>query len=184
MKKAFVNRSDVFALIGALWFGATTRAQSARTEQSLSITVQVLDARNGKPLKNQHVLVFAGPSSDAVKTHAQHTGLVTDEAGIATLTVNPSETRWLQVFADGSAPCSPNPNQSSFSVSEIMSKGLVTPSCSSLIRAAPPGHLIVFARPTGFMEKNEAVGMAVLPLYKRQSSWDYFRCFLGSTRFR
>ena len=154
MKKAFVNRSGVLVLIGALWFGATTRAQYAGTEESLNITVQVLDGRNGKPLKNQHVLVFTGPSSDAVKTHAQHTGLVTNEAGIGTLMVNPSETRWLQVFADGSVTCHPNPNQGSFSVSEIMSKGLVTPnSCSSLVRAAPPGHLIVFARPAGFMEK-------------------------------
>jgi hypothetical protein len=144
-KKVFVDRSGVPVLIGVLWFGAISAAQSSATEQSLKITVQVLDGRNGKPPKNQHVMVFTGSSSDAVKTHAQHTELVTNEAGLGIAVVTPFETRWLQVFAEGNVPCNPNPNQSSFSVGEIMSSGLVAPnSCRSLARVALPGHLIVF----------------------------------------
>jgi len=143
----------VCSLVSMLLFGVAVRAQDARMGQPLNIRVQVLDGGNGKPLKGQHLLVFTGMSSDAVKTHAQHTGLVTDKAGIGTLMVYPSETRWLQVFADGRVLCYQNPNQKSFSVSEIMSKGLVTPnSCGALVLEASPGHLIIFARPAGFME--------------------------------
>ena len=127
---------------------------AAAVAQSINITVQVLDGRNGKPLADQHVLVFTGLSSDAVKTHAQHTGVTTAKDGMGTLTIYPAETQWLQVFADGRIPCFPNPNQASFSVSEIMSKGLVTPNnCSALVKEATPGHFVVFARPAGFMEK-------------------------------
>ncbi len=40
---------------------------SAATAQSMNITVQVFDGRNGKPLPDQHVQVFTGISSYAVK---------------------------------------------------------------------------------------------------------------------
>jgi hypothetical protein len=142
------------SLIGVLLLGSTLKAQNAGMEQPLNITVQVFDGRNGKPLKDQHVLVFTGMSSSAVKSHAQHTGVTTDKDGVGTLTIYPGETQWLQVFTDGHVPCFPNPNQASFSVSDIMSKGLVTPNnCSALVKEATPGHLVVFARPAGFMEK-------------------------------
>ena len=135
-------------------FSATLKAQNAAMAKTLDIVVQVLDGRNGKPLADQHVLVFTGISSDAVKTHAQHTGLTTDKDGIGTLTIYPGETQWLQVFMDGRIPCFPNPNQSSFGVSDIVSKGLVTPNnCSALVREPSPGHFIIFARPAHFMEK-------------------------------
>jgi hypothetical protein len=137
-----------------LLLGATLEAQNAGLEQPLNIAVQVLDGRNGKPLKDQRLLVFTGTSSRAVKSHAQHTGLITDKDGMGTLMVYPSEPQWLQMFADGNVLCFPNPNQTTFSVNEIMSEGLVTPNtCSALVKLATPGHLIVFARPAGFMEK-------------------------------
>lgn len=153
---AIVNRLclGMCSLIGVFLFNATLKAQNAGMAKTLDIMVQVLDGRNGKPLANQHVLVFTGMSSDAVKTHAQHTGVTTDKNGIGTLTIYPTETQWLQVFADGRIPCFPNPNQASFSVSDIMSKGLVTQNnCSALVCEPSPGHFIIFARPAHFMEK-------------------------------
>src|ERR1700679_3835493 len=123
---AIVNRLGIYALTGALFFSPSMKAQRI-TDKTLDITVQVLDGRNGKPLADQHVLVFTGLSADAVKTHAQHTGTTTDKDGMGTLTIYPGETQWLQVFTDGRIPCFPNPNQASFSVGDIMSKGLVTP---------------------------------------------------------
>jgi len=129
-------------------------AQNPARENTLDITVQVLDGRNGKPLADQHVLVFTGMSSNAVKTHAAHTGLTTDKDGVGMLTIYPAETQWLQVFADGRVVCYPDPNQSSFSVETIMSKGLATPNnCSALVREPTPGHFIVFARLASFREK-------------------------------
>ena len=142
------------SLIGVLLLGSTLKAQNAGMEKTLDITVQVLDGRNGKPLKDQHVLVFTGMSSSAVKSHAQHTGVTTDKDGVATLMVYPSETQWLQVFTDGRIPCFADPNQASFSVSEIMSKGLVTPNdCSNQVQQGSPGHFVIYARPAHFMEK-------------------------------
>ncbi|MES2222220.1 MAG: hypothetical protein V4587_14795 [Acidobacteriota bacterium] len=149
-----MNRLDMCALAGVLLFGVTIKAQNTGMEKTLDITVQVLDGRNGKPLADQHVLVFTGTSSGAVKSHAEHTGLTTGKDGVGTLTIFPSETQWLQVFTDGRIPCFADPNQASFSVSEIMSKGLVTPNnCSKLMREPSPGHFIIFARPAHFMEK-------------------------------
>ncbi len=141
-------------LIGVLLLGSALKAENAGMEESLKITVQVFDGRSGKPLKDQHVLVFTGLSSNAVKSHAQHTGVTTDKDGVGMLMIYPSETQWLQVFTDGRVPCFPDPNQASFSVNEITSKGLVTPNnCSAFTKEATPGHFVVFARPAGFMEK-------------------------------
>lgn len=150
-----VNRyAGVCFLAGVFLSGGAAVSQNPGTPKTLDIMVQILDGRNGKPLADQHVLVFAGPSSDAVKTHAQHTGLTPDKDGMGTLTIYPAETQWLQVFADGRIPCFPKPNQSSFSVSDIMSKGLVTPNdCSAQVREPSPGHFVIFARPAHFMEK-------------------------------
>lgn len=150
-----VNRyAGVGFLAGVFLAGGAAVSQNPGTSKTLDIMVQVLDGRNGKPLADQHVLVFTGPSSDAVKTHAQHTGVTTDKDGMGTLTIYPAETHWLQVFADGRIPCFPNPNQASFSVSDIMSKGLVTPNdCSAQVHESSPGHFVIFARPAHFMEK-------------------------------
>ena len=73
---------------------------------------------------------------------------------MGTITIYPGETRRLQVFTDGRIPCFPNPNQASFSVSDIMSKGLVTPNdCSAEVQQASPGHFVIYVRPAHFMEK-------------------------------
>jgi hypothetical protein len=134
--------------------GVFLLSTSAAVAQTMNITVQVLDGRNAKPLADQHVLVFTGLSSDAVKTHAQHTGVTTDKNGLGTLTIYPGETQWLQVFTDGRIPCFPNPNQASFSVNDIMSRGLVTPNdCSTQVHESSPGHFVIFVRPAHLMEK-------------------------------
>lgn len=66
-----MNRVSIYALVAALLCSTMMKAQ---TDKMLDITVQVLDGRNGKPMADQHVLVFTGLSADAVKIHAQHTG--------------------------------------------------------------------------------------------------------------
>lgn len=141
-------------LVGVFMFSYVISAPAGGLEQPLNISVQALDGRNGKPLANQHLLVFTGASVDAVKSHAEHTGLTTDKNGLGTLTIYPSETQWIQVWADGRILCQDNPNQNSFSVATIMSKGLATPNtCGALTREPIPGQFIVFARPTHFKEK-------------------------------
>jgi hypothetical protein len=128
--------------------------QRGTMEKTMDIVVQALDGRNGKPLANPHLLVFTGASSDVVKSHTEHTGLTTDKDGVGTLKIYPSQTQWIEVWADGRVLCQSDPNNSSFSVATIMSKGLPTPNtCSGVTREATPGHFIVFARPAHLTEK-------------------------------
>lgn len=141
-------------LAGLLFWGSVVMGQNGAFAKSKEIVVQALDGRNGKPLANQHLLVFTGISGDAVKSHAEHTGLTTDKSGLATLTIYPSETQWIQVWADGRVLCQQDPNQNTFSVATITSKGLAAPNtCSALVRESTPGQFIIFARPAHFKEK-------------------------------
>ncbi len=80
--------------------------------------------------------------------------MTTDKSGIGTLTIHPTESQWLRVFPDSRVPCFPNPNQASFSVSEIVSKGLVTPNnCSAQVQQASPRRFVIYARPAHLVEK-------------------------------
>lgn len=151
-----INRLNLGAcfLVGLLLFSNVVFAQAGGLEQPVNISVQALDGRSGKPLANQHLLVFTGASVNVVKSHAEHTGLTTDKDGLGTLTIYPSKTHWIQVWADGRILCQNNPNQDSFSVATIMSKGLATPNtCGTLATETTPGHFIVFARSAHFKEK-------------------------------
>ena len=109
---------------------------------------------NGKPLAHQRLLVFTGISREAVKTHAAHLELTTDEEGVATLSLDPAKTRWVQPSPDGRMLCQKDPNQGSFSIATIMSAGLATPNtCSSLVRESAPGRFIIFARQPTLTER-------------------------------
>jgi hypothetical protein len=122
--------------------------------QNRQIVVQAVDGRSGKPLANQRLLVFGGDSARAVRRQEEQYVVVTDNGGLATLTLTP-ETQWLQVWIDWHVLClSEPPNSKSFPVADIMATGLNTPNtCSSVSQKATPGHLVVFARPMHFWEK-------------------------------
>jgi len=121
--------------------------------QDKQIVVQAVDARNGKPIANQHMLVFGGDSPEAVRQHKSRYELTTDKDGVATLTLGPG-TQWLQVWMDWHVLCQSEPNSKSFPVSDILSSGMSTPNtCSAVSEKAVPGHLVVFARPAHFWEK-------------------------------
>ena len=156
MSGAIQNRLAVGLCFAAAVFssGSLSNAQTESVLARVNIAKQVLDGRNGKPIPNQRVLIFVGWSSEAAKSHAEHTDLTADKDGLGTLRVHQNQTKWIQVWADGRVLCYPDPDQSSFSVDTIMSTGIVTPnSCSGVTKDPAPGHLIIFARPAGFMEK-------------------------------
>jgi hypothetical protein len=144
----------VLALFSVLLYDKAGDAQNALAVKRLEITVQTIDGRNGKPLAHQHLLIFTGMSSDDVKTHAAHVELTTGKEGMGTLSLDSSKAHWLQPWADDRTLCQQVPNQNSFSVDEIMSKGLATPNtCSSFVKESAPGRFIIFARPATLMEK-------------------------------
>ena len=141
------HRFTLITLAGILLLSEAIYAQDAIVVKKLKIVVQTLDGRNGKPLAHQRLLIFTGISSEAVKTHAAYVELMTDEEGVATLSLDPAKTRWVQPWPDGRTLCQKDPNQGSFSIATILSAGLATPNtCSSLVRESAPGRFIIFAR--------------------------------------
>lgn len=156
MSSLIRNRLTVAAcfLAAVLSSSSLSKAQTDGVPKNVDIAVQMLDGRNGKPIPNQRILVFVGGSSDAAKSHAEHTDLTTDKDGRGTLRVYPNQTQSIQVWADGRVLCYPDPNQRSFGIDTIVSIGIVTPnSCSGVMKDPAPGHLIIFVRPARFMEK-------------------------------
>ena len=141
------RKKGLCLLLGLIGIGTAAMGQDKQ------IVVQAVDARNGKPITNQHVLVFGGDSPEAVRQHKSQYELMTDKDGLATLTLVPG-TQWLQVWMDWHVLCQSEPNSKSFPVRDILDSGLSTPNtCSSVSEKAAPGHLVVFARPERFWEK-------------------------------
>ena len=140
-------RMCVYALLVLMGAG------QAATAGNNQIVVQAVDGRTGKPIENQHLLLFGGKSEEAAKQHKQHYELVTGRDGSATLSLAP-ETQWLQVWMDWHVLCQSEPKSKAFPVREILVSGLSTPNtCGSASEKARPGHLVVFARPAHFWEK-------------------------------
>lgn len=141
-------RLGAYALL--LLMGAGVSPSSAVTGNA-KIVVSAVDGRTGRPLTNQHVLLFGGPSVEAAREQQQHYELLTDSEGKATLALGP-ETQWIQVWVDWHVLCVPkNPV---FSVADILSLGVKAPNtCGSTSERATPGRLVVFARPEHFWEK-------------------------------
>src|SRR5580698_999450 len=128
------RKKGLFLLLGLIGIG------TAATGQEKQIVVQAVDARNGKPIANQHMLVFGGDSQETVKQHKSQYELTTDKDGLATLTLVPG-TQWLQVWMDWHVLCQSEPNGKSFPVRDILDSGLSTPNtCSSASEKAAPGH--------------------------------------------
>lgn len=140
-------RNKLCLLVCLVGIGAAAMAQDKQ------IVVQAVDGRNGKPLANQHLLVFGGDSSESVRQHKKQYEVVTDKHGSATLMLVPG-TQWLQVWMDWHVLCQKEPNSKNFSVADIFASGVSAPNtCSSASQKAMPGHLVVFARPAHFWEK-------------------------------
>ena len=129
-------------------------AQGAAAGQDTRIVIRAVDGRNGKPLGSQRLLVFAGGSPEVAKQHNNEFELSTDKDGVATITGMPGTVRWIQVWMDWHILCQSDPNNKSFSVAEILARGLSTPnSCGSVAQDSKPGELVVFARPAHWWEK-------------------------------
>jgi len=122
--------------------------------QDAHVVLRILDGRNGKPLVNQRLLVFAGKTLEAVRQHENKFELVTGKNGMADLRIPSPEIKQIQVWVDFRVLCQSKPNTRSFSIAKILSKGVSTPNECGPQRVQPaPGQFIVFARPSHFWEK-------------------------------
>ena len=122
--------------------------------QESRIMIQVINGKNGTPVRDRHLLVFGGETPEDVRQHQNIFNLITDANGLASLAVPSTKIHWIQVSVDKLVLCQSGPNLNSFSVNEIMSAGLQTPNtCSSLTRKDVPGNFIVFSRSPTFFER-------------------------------
>jgi hypothetical protein len=119
-----------------------------------TIHIKALNGKNGKPIKYNHLLIFAGGTADVMRQHGQQFDLLTDQLGDAELTLNPDSLKFLQVWVDGMTICQSHPNSTSLSVEQVLAKGLLAPNeCGKLSMSSAPGQLLVFARPATLREK-------------------------------
>jgi len=135
-------------IIGAVILGVGFKAMP----QDNRIIIHVIDGRNGKPVQNEHILIFQGASAQDIRELKNHLDLQTDANGIALLP--PEAMQQIQVSVDWHKVCQPSSSNSIFSLEEIKRSGVATPnSCGSNAQKPAPNHFYVFVRPLSFWEK-------------------------------
>lgn len=135
-------------------FATPLQAQALNVGDASSVTVRIVDGRNGKPVKHQRVIVFMGYSPIEAMAHGSHVNIVTDADGASLLAFRSPKNVWLQFFVDGMMLCYSDPNKAAVSADSIMSDGVVMENdCGAHVLARIPGRVVIFARPATFMEK-------------------------------
>jgi hypothetical protein len=146
----FVRPGDTLScmkksLAKAVILAAVLLCQSALSQ---TVTLKIVNGITGKPLTNQRLVVFAGKNADDVRFQKHVYDLKTDTSGLASLTVDDSDLKRIQVWADFQHLCQATPNFRSFDLAEIASTGLSTPNdCGSITLKITPGTLTIFSRP-------------------------------------
>ena len=121
-----------------------------------TIKIEALDGRNGKPITDAHLVVFAGSTVEELREHSHHFDLRTDQNGNAELVLSSDSLKFVQVWVDGNTLCQSKSNSVSLSVEQALAKGLLAPNeCGKLHISSAPGQLWVFARPATLREKME-----------------------------
>ena len=122
--------------------------------QENNIVIHAVNGKNGKPLANEHLVIFTGASAEDVREHKNHVELLTDAKGTALLPLAGNATSQIQVWLDWHVLCQETPNSRSYSVEDIVKTGLTSPNnCGSVVQGVSPNQLFVFARPAHFWEK-------------------------------
>ena len=122
--------------------------------QDNGIVIQVLDGKNGKPIANEHLVIFTAASAEEIKQHKNHLEARTDAKGIATLALDTRASSQIQVWVDWHVLCQEGPNSNSYSVEDILKGGLTTPNnCGTVEQPVAPNHFVVFARSERLREK-------------------------------
>ena len=115
---------------------------------SNGIKIHVVDGKSGKPVANEHVLVFYGDSAADIRAQTHHQETHTDSAGNARLS---GVKGFLEVWIDRHPLCEPSVR--AFSVDAIQSSGIVAPNtCGTATHVAVPAELYLFVRKETFIE--------------------------------
>src|SRR5665213_4025722 len=91
--------------------------------QSKTVTIRLLNGKNGKPMEHERLLIFFGSSPQDVRFHKGSIDLHTDSKGEAILPLNEPTFLYFQAFVDFKTLCQKNPNDLSFAVADILRDG-------------------------------------------------------------
>jgi hypothetical protein len=126
-------------------------SRTSSVAQSTNFTVLVMDAKSGKPVADNHVLLFGGRTEEDVRFHRIAREAKTNENGLASFDIDPSEARLIQIYVDWHVPCQ---RDQIFSLPDILSKGLQSLNkCNTRRFGIEPGQLTVLVRSMSFVEK-------------------------------
>jgi hypothetical protein len=142
--------TPAFAILVAL----LSQASQELVKPSLpkTITIRLLDGRNGKPIRTDEVQIWIDQDQRHVLTvHAAPNGVATVEipTGVSAVYVTARRDGWYMYRCDADES-----NHSAYSLEEIMKSGTVAANrCSHKTVAAESGRLTVFLRPLTFWDK-------------------------------
>lgn len=140
----------------ALLLTLLSQAPEIPPSHQRTITLRLLDGRNGKPLKTDEVEVWIDKEQTHVLTvHTAPNGVATVEIPSTTsgIYVTAREDGWFMYRCDADEK-KPTP---AYSIERIISSGTVAANrCSRRTAAAEPGSLTVFLRPLTFWDKMES----------------------------
>jgi hypothetical protein len=146
----------IAVVLAVLWPGCLLAGHAGAQNSERTIKLKALDGRNGKPITNTHLLVFAGGTVEELRQHSQNFDLFTDQNGDAELVLTSDSLRFVRVWVEGMTLCQSRPNAVSLNVEQALAKGLLAPNeCGNLRASNAPGQLFVFARPATLREKIE-----------------------------
>ena len=137
-------------LTTSLSTGGTIRQPIA---EQTSFTIQLLDAKSGKPVGSNHLLLFTGATPQDVQFQKGHAEAKTDANGLTVVTLNLKLVEFAQVWVDFHSLCEKHPNLQSVSLLEAHAHGLVLNECSTLRVQAKPDYLTIYVRAETLSEK-------------------------------
>jgi hypothetical protein len=121
-------------------------ASTIATAQTTQIHIQILNAKNGHPIKNRSLGIVLGTNSNTPDGPS-------DAEGMIVVTADPRTTIRLvtQPYAE-CRPKPPDPWEIKYPVEDILATGLSTPNvCGKAHATAKPGEIIIFERPRGLL---------------------------------
>ena len=155
----------------------STELQSRATQKPQTITIKLVDGRNGQPVSRSHVNVWVGTARrDAIVIPTDGNGvasvqLTTNPAGTnipasgngsgSVVVVNPVVTYDDSLLINaGYVLCQPNAGDYSwlktmtFATSRVLQEGVAMPNtCGRTTAVAKPGEVVIFVRPLNWKEK-------------------------------
>jgi hypothetical protein len=117
------------------------------------IVLHLLNGKTGKPVQNEHLVIFQGDSPEQVRRLGTPYETRTDPSGNALLPAGIMP--WFSVHVDWHVVCEAQGSQSPiYSTEELKRKGLIGPNrCGSTTRTATANEIYLFVRDETFVEK-------------------------------